>query len=742
MPAHPARDHEQQILAAFGGTFPPVAVGGFYKLGMLLVTLAMVVLPLVYVSLVAAVGWLLYRHAVGNLSLFNEMRKGAVTAYVVPLVVLAILFFFMIKPLFAPRGRQPVHRALVPDREPVLFAFVQRICELVRAPVPREIRVDCNVNASASFRRGVWSMFGNDLTLTIGLPLVSGLPLRHFAGVLAHEFGHFAQGGGMRLTYLVRSVDAWFARVVYERDAWDERLVEWSQGDIDFRLRIPLYLARGCVWVTRRILWALMMAGHAISCFMLRQMEYDADRYEARLAGSAAFEESMRRLPLLAAAHNGAASRLFGHDWKEGRLVDNFMAFSLVVGEQMPDAVRQKVNGGVDTETTGWFDTHPAARDRIASAHAENAGGVLVTDRPATELFTDFDQTAREVTRDWYDQLLGEEKEKARIVPVGHLLAKQREAEAEGKAAARWFQGTVSALRPLPPMTEPAAQPPPLTPEEAAAAIRDAREQMLAALPAYRETFRTYDDADTRRLKALQAGALLRAGLRIAAADFKYPDGKLETVKAAREDADARLRTLAADLASMEQTHAVRIAAVRRLAHAPFVEEDTGGDPERKSVREELDRVLAVHAALTRIMPDFQKLREEFTVLGVLLANFENGRTIEAYMEATRGAVHEVHRLLAEIRRNLGDTPYPFRHERGAMSMNRYLLERLPEKDEVGEICGAAEQLLRQTGAVHFRLLARVAFLAEQLEAAVGVDALPEPPEAPAAEPAEADAAE
>ena len=61
-------------------------------------------------------------------------------------------------------------------------------------------------------------VFKKDLVLTIGLPLVAGLSIREFGGVLAHEFGHFAQGGGMRLTALVRFVNGWFARVVYERD--------------------------------------------------------------------------------------------------------------------------------------------------------------------------------------------------------------------------------------------------------------------------------------------------------------------------------------------------------------------------------------------------------------------------------------------------------------------------------------------------------------------------------------------
>ena len=55
------------------------------------------------------------------------------------------------------------------------------------------------------------------MVLLIGLPLAAGLSLRQFAGVLAHEFGHFSQGFGMRLTYVIRSINIWFMRVVYER---------------------------------------------------------------------------------------------------------------------------------------------------------------------------------------------------------------------------------------------------------------------------------------------------------------------------------------------------------------------------------------------------------------------------------------------------------------------------------------------------------------------------------------------
>ena len=132
------------------------------------------------------------------------------------------------------------------------------------------------MNASAHLAN--WALSpSKELVLTIGLPLVAGLTLRQFTGVLAHEFGHFSQGAGMRLTLLIRSINRWFTRVVYERDEWDETLAGWSgQGHIAAILVVAM--ARASIWTTRRILWVLMHAGHLVSGFLSRQMEFDADR--------------------------------------------------------------------------------------------------------------------------------------------------------------------------------------------------------------------------------------------------------------------------------------------------------------------------------------------------------------------------------------------------------------------------------------------------------------------------------
>lgn len=266
-----------------------------YRAGLAVVALAMILLPVLYLLLIAGVAAGVWWHVTNDMWLLESLNQWRLLAYITPAFVGATLVFFMVKPVLARPGTKADPIPVTPEEEPVLFAFILAICRQVRAPVPRRVQVDCQVNASAGFVDSRVGVLGRDLALTIGLPLVAGLSIREFGGVLAHEFGHFAQGGGLRLTGLVRGINGWFARVVFERDRWDETIEKWSsEGDV--RLTLVVMLARGAIWVSRLALSGLMMAGHAISCFMMRQMEYDADSYEIKFAGSDAFTATFVRL--------------------------------------------------------------------------------------------------------------------------------------------------------------------------------------------------------------------------------------------------------------------------------------------------------------------------------------------------------------------------------------------------------------------------------------------------------------
>ncbi|MEX0866143.1 MAG: M48 family metallopeptidase [Pirellulales bacterium] len=375
-----------------------------YAVGMSLVTCVMIVLPLIYVALIALAAYAVYYHGVEHVGMLAYGRgRGKIfvlLAYVAPMVIGAILVAFMIKPLFARPANQVRTRSLTRGGEPLLFAFVHRLCEIVGAPRPKRIDVDYELNASAGFRRGMLSFLGSDLVLTIGMPLAAGLSIREFAGVLAHEFGHFTQGGGMRVTYVARSINRWFARVVYERDEWDEWL-ENTAAEIDFRVGWILMLSQLFVMASRGILWVLMSIGNAVSGFMLRQMEYDADSYETRVAGSDAFASTTIRIRQLGAAYQGAQPLIMDLLGR-GVFPDDLSKVVLKLAEDMPEKVARKLRENLKNETTGVFDTHPCDKDRIAAARREKAPGIIHAEGPASSLFVHCDALTRNVTWDLY----------------------------------------------------------------------------------------------------------------------------------------------------------------------------------------------------------------------------------------------------------------------------------------------------------------------------------------------------
>ena len=444
-------NRRHHFLGAFIGAIEPVETSVTYRLGIGVVAIVMIVLPIIYLAIIALVGYAVFYHAVNHIGMLGAVRgRGVIlvfVAYLAPMVAGGFLLLFMLKPIFTGFGSGPTKRSLRPEDEPLLFEFVYRICEAVNAPRPKQIDVDCEVNASASFRRGMLSFLtGNDLVLTIGTPLVAGLTTRQFAGVLAHEFGHFSQGAGMRLTYVIRRISYWLTRAVYDRDEWDERLVALCGWDL--RISWVFFVTRLFVWLTRRILWCLMWIGHAVSSYMLREMEFDADRYEARLAGSRTFESTARQLAMLNFA-NQKAQRDLASFYREGRLGNDLPRLIASNASQFDSKLRKKINDYVDEQTTGHFDTHPSDSERIANARQEQTEGIFTVARPASELFHNFPHTSKITTLDYFRQLFGSKFRAESLHDIDDILVRQRARDKSFQALDRYLQGCFFWMRPL-----------------------------------------------------------------------------------------------------------------------------------------------------------------------------------------------------------------------------------------------------------------------------------------------------
>lgn len=651
-------------LEAFTADISRTKLSLFYSIGLAVVAFAMVLLPAVYIALIALTGWGVLYHLTHNSGIMagSGSGLGRLIIYLGPAVAGGILVFFMLKPLFARRAKTAEPLSLDPVKEPLLFAFVKRICQLVRAPVPCRIDVDCQVNASAGFRRGLWS---KDLVLTIGLPLAAGLDMRQFAGVLAHEFGHFAQGAGMRLTYVIRNINFWFARVVYERDRWDLQL-ERAAKSVDLRIGVILHAARGCVWLTRRILWALMHAGHAISCFMLRQMEYDADSYEAKVAGSDSFESTAARLKVLNVATQVAFEDV-RQSWTGNRLPENLPLLINHKAASLSGDMHQKLADASAATKTGWFDTHPCDVDRVRAARALSEPGVFRVEEPATGLFADFAETSKAITRHQYEKNWELEFSEQNLVSSEEML-RESAANSEADAAVRKFYGEVNiSLTPL--LTE-AAFPPLPDGSDAAREWREARERSerlrdeaeKASTECVRQQQRLADFTTARHLTA--------AGFKVEAKEFGLP---APATSVAEQETAAKSGIEEASEAIKEQTGKLDgfVAALRsRLLLALQYMRSTGSAAQETA--SEVETMAESLAAVGAVMPSVHQIGPRLRAFMMLVQNRGNHSDpadVDAQMSRLAA---ELRKLMTDVQSLLSSLPYPFPHPRGQLTVAEY----------------------------------------------------------------------
>jgi Zn-dependent protease with chaperone function len=415
---------------------PKAGVSIFYKLGLATAAAAMLLLPLLYVSLIVAIAWGVYLFAIHCVPAIVtwDFKNGYLTltamfvCIVTPIATGCAVLFFMIKPVFARRRRAPVGAVHNPAFEPRIGELIERVCRAVGAPAPRRIEFDCSTDASAGFAGGWRGVLRNRMVLRLGLSLVATVTERELAGILAHEFGHFRQGIGMRMSFLIRVVNGWFARVVYHRDAWDERLEETIESQKNWVGVMGFFASLG-VMVARAVLWVFMNIGHGISAFLMRQMEFDADAAEIQLAGSDAFKSTTTKLLTLSMVR-ATADQQIAEIWHFNRhLPDNLPILLEHHLRSMPPEVLANVELNSHQTKTHWSATHPSPAERTRRAEAMKCSGQDLRDAPARQLFENFDDLCRGVTIGHYHNL-GVPMASNCLVPVKVLVSGSNRAPA------------------------------------------------------------------------------------------------------------------------------------------------------------------------------------------------------------------------------------------------------------------------------------------------------------------------
>lgn len=395
-----ARLDQATVERAFAGEFAAVRINHKYLMGLFGTATLMLLLPLIYLGIIALTGYATLWHIVNNLEPATRAGNGIITGvlYLTPIVIGITLVLFLIKPIFARPAIKRLPIALDPVRHRRFFHFVECICTRVGAPKPSAIHVDGYVNASARLKHGV---FSNQLVLTVGMPLIMGLNTRELAGVLAHEFGHFSQRYAMKLGQVIHDINYWFYRVVHERDCWDEAIEQWLNKNKNVYVLLTGQCTRLCIWLTRRLLHGLMLLGILVSRYMSRQMEFDADLYAARMSGSQHYQRMTLAVRLLSIAFASAHQRNMAA-WNEGHVTDNLPQLTANFAATLPASIRQRLKSEISSSNSRRWDTHPSDAERIEHAAREACDGIFRLELPATLLLYDHERLNRLTTLNYY----------------------------------------------------------------------------------------------------------------------------------------------------------------------------------------------------------------------------------------------------------------------------------------------------------------------------------------------------
>ena len=671
------------LFDALGAPITATPISLLYRVSLIVVAAAMVLLPLLYVGLIVLTAYVVLWHVLNNAWLItrNTSVVFSVISYCGPIAAGAILIFFMVKPFFARLPEPEGGVSLDPEREPLLFSLIQRICTAIGAPVPVRVQVDHSVNAAASLTGGRFKLIRRQLTLTIGLPLAAGLTMQQLTGILAHEFGHFAQGAGMRLTYAIRTVNHWFWRVVYERDEWDDSLATWSRT-ADVRIGVVLWLARGAVSASRRVLWALMMLGHIISCFMLRQMEYDADSYSIKVAGSNNFVETMAAVQELDAAARMSSDDV-AHSWRRRRLPDDLAALVVWRRSRLPSDFERDEDRKHVSRKLELFATHPSDRQRVDAARRMAAPGVFRRTNPASELFDDFEQLSRLVTRHYYERVRRLDMRAFQLVDASETIQESGKAADAMQALQRLFNNAVSILRPI--VLDPAPN--------SSAALGESSSTSAAAR-------HRFSELEKKKIQVMAARELIAAGYPVRRGDFGISADTTASPDAVIQEISDEQGAVLSELVGYERFIGQRLTAASQSATIP---QDYG---------------LAMFQTLTALnvtYGDVVALHQRLAVFDQIIAFGQTRQNYEPLNRYVFDLEGELRTLVDRIRKKLSATPNPFGHA-GSMTVVDYLRGHDITTEDAAAVIQDARSHVGGFFELYWRIVGVLALAAEQAE--------------------------
>jgi hypothetical protein len=393
----------EQLAAAFTGQIelPKVSLGR--RLGTWLVLVVLLLLVAVYFAILGGLGFGVYWLATHD---FGTSIPSWVVS--VAMAAAALLLLCLIRPLVMPRERPAEIVPLAADNQPLLADFIAKIAGHVHASPPAVMQAECSPRITLDSK---------GRTLSLGLPLVMNLTVDQLGGLIAAQLAQHRRGAGCGPANLIRSINGWMWRSVYQEDRFDRWITRANlrPGFHLGRLLLPL---RAFSFLARVVLWIPMFIGNTVAASLARESELDADRTAARLIGGPAWTATIERVKVVAFTWEGILTEL-PFLYKEQQLPDSLPHF---LAERMADVTPDLATtllASVIKEEEIPFDSRPSVADQSAAIAVEPAAGVLACPLAAQGLVSDCGGLSRQVSWDYYTARFGAQFLKTALRKMG-----------------------------------------------------------------------------------------------------------------------------------------------------------------------------------------------------------------------------------------------------------------------------------------------------------------------------------
>ena len=643
---------------------------GPFHFFLLLVTSALtLILPLLYVlglmAFLGYLGWLGYswtQHLAYAPKLFwqDALPLASISAGM-------LTWIFMLRPLLPHKSTIGVALKITPASQPSIFELVDELCWHLRLDPVEEIWLDTKGSIRSSVKDGIKGVSEGQMVLNIGLPVVSVTSLREFAALVVRELAMNAGGLGTTFSHLLREMNAWFYKALYERDPWEMDMSTARDKETRFEkyLRVTTF-----IWmaVAKIPFGLLFLVARAISAAAMLRLSSGADQAAENLIGKDGWDRLQLKLGLLDQAW--AASKVeIRRGLAQNRLPENL---SLLLARHVARVARDMK----------W----PVATKSGSVARGESILAHLPVEAPAASSFRSFVDLSRQVTFFYYQHELGISLHEHRLVAEEEVLHQTRREDESLVTIRRYFGGLAHPERAMCGLgATHAISPGRLQLQDE---ILRVREETLVWGARLKMALKEWNLAWQRRRDLEAAATLSLAGFSVSRIQFGTDDTSPQSL---RNEA-ARQRMVMEHVENSIQAYEMRMES--RFAAALGMlwwSEAHELDDALSERRPELPKWCSVYESMAAALPAFRELLTCFFAFQTLGARFANLDDNSAFFTALQSVVPKMTNLVRQIIATMDGAQYPFTPNQRPIPLNDYLLQgKLPEAINISMNPGAA----------------------------------------------------